>query len=125
MAIGAKMQLSLLSSSSRKPSLLADQLPKHVLCVEGRKTRNSCCCSTTQHRCRQCPLSVACSLPWAGSLPPSKIPVGGNVPPSSRPTGGRRLVTRPPRMKPTSAGGQAKSSTPLRVSFVTSVQVER
>ena len=32
MAIEAKTQVSLLSSSSRKPCLLADRLPKSVLC---------------------------------------------------------------------------------------------
>ena len=92
--------------------------------VEGRKTRSSCCCSTAKHRCRQCPLSIACSLPWAGSLPPSKIPVGGNVRLRSRPIADCRSVIRPARMKPTWAGGLAMSFTPLRLTFGTSVRVD-
>ena len=84
MAIEAKRQVSRALLKFKEALPPGRSASKTRSMVEGRKTRRSCCCSTAQHRCRQCPLSIACSLPWAGSLPRARFLLGGTSASSSR-----------------------------------------
>ena len=117
------MQVSVLSSIQVSPSLLADALI-NVLC---RTTENQKVLlllhRPTFFRTMSTMKRLLGVLGWVS--PNDEDSVGGIVPQSGRPNAGHRPVTWPPRMKPRWAGGLAMSFTPLRLTFVTSVRVER